>query len=145
MLKPPVPSYSDLIPLFPSHELQNWSLLTAVAFVGQRSHSNNKCSQSSLIHVAKDSNNLVLVFLILHANSSRMAHQKIRTSPTHPPFSQAPLLNSKSLRRKVIMLSQLTYDYPCYFQFDNHGFVVKALQTHQVFQSSFSSQIDFEW
>ncbi|GMY38131.1 UBN2_3 domain-containing protein [Fagus crenata] len=52
MLKPPVPSYNDLIPLLHSHELRNRSLLAdqvnpAMAFVGQRSNSNNKGSQSS--------------------------------------------------------------------------------------------------
>jgi hypothetical protein len=52
MLKPPVPSYNDLIPLLHSHELRNRSLLAdqvnpVMAFVGQRSNSNNKGSQSS--------------------------------------------------------------------------------------------------
>ncbi|KAL5701436.1 ABC-type xenobiotic transporter [Ranunculus cassubicifolius] len=42
MLKPPVPSYNDLIPLLLSHELRNKSLLCEsanpnLAFVGQRS------------------------------------------------------------------------------------------------------------
>ena len=51
MLKPPVPSYLDLIPLLHSHELRNKSFLTdqpnpTVAFVGQWSNS-NKGSQSS--------------------------------------------------------------------------------------------------
>ncbi|GMY19468.1 UBN2_3 domain-containing protein, partial [Fagus crenata] len=51
MLKPPVPSYLDLIPLLHSHELRNNAFLTdqpnpAVAFVGQRSNP-NRGSQSS--------------------------------------------------------------------------------------------------
>uniref|UniRef100_A0A2N9EXT0 Uncharacterized protein n=1 Tax=Fagus sylvatica TaxID=28930 RepID=A0A2N9EXT0_FAGSY len=51
MLKPPVPSYLDLIPLLHSHELRNKSFLIdqpnpAVAFVGQRFNS-NKGPQSS--------------------------------------------------------------------------------------------------
>lgn len=44
MLKPPVPSYNDLLPLIYSHELQNKYVLSehqnsAITFVGQRSDS----------------------------------------------------------------------------------------------------------
>uniref|UniRef100_A0A2N9J0X7 Uncharacterized protein n=1 Tax=Fagus sylvatica TaxID=28930 RepID=A0A2N9J0X7_FAGSY len=52
MLKPPVPSYLDLIPLLHSHELRNKSLLIdqpnpALAFVGQRFNSNKGSSFNS--------------------------------------------------------------------------------------------------
>ncbi|KAL5698242.1 ABC-type xenobiotic transporter [Ranunculus cassubicifolius] len=54
MLKPPVPSYNDLIPLLLSHELRNKSLLSEsanpnLAFLGQRSapRYQNKHGQNS--------------------------------------------------------------------------------------------------
>jgi hypothetical protein len=244
MLKPPVPSYNDLIPLLHSHELRNQSLLAdqvnpAMAFVGQRSNSNNKGSQSSFnsrgkgFHQAgsrppstprnfqqhapsKNSNHSSIstssssipqcqickkkghhalkcwhrfdhsyqddqvpqALTALHVNSPNEGewlpdtgvtahitddpgilsdikpyvgsdsvmvgngHQLPITHtgnahifPTDSPLSLNNVLIVLDIKNKLLSVSQLTCDYPCYFLFDNHGFVIKDLQTHQVLAS----------
>uniref|UniRef100_A0A2N9H9U6 Retrovirus-related Pol polyprotein from transposon TNT 1-94-like beta-barrel domain-containing protein n=1 Tax=Fagus sylvatica TaxID=28930 RepID=A0A2N9H9U6_FAGSY len=244
MLKPPVPSYNDLIPLLHSHELRNRSLLAdqvnpAMAFVGQRSNSNNKGSQSSFnsrgrgFHQAgsrppstprnfqqhapsKNSNHsstptssgsipqcqickkkghhalkcwhrfdhsyqddqVPQALAALHINSPTAGewlpdtgatahitddpgilsdlkpyvgsdsvmvgngHQLPITHtgnahifPTDSSLSLNNVLVVPDIKKNLLSVSQLTCDYPCYFLFDNHGFVIKDLRTHQVLAS----------
>ena len=40
-----------------------------------------------------------------------------------------------NIKKNLLSVSQLTSDYPCYFIFDDHGFVIKDLRTHRVLAS----------
>ena len=55
--------------------------------------------------------------------------------PTDSPLSLNNVLVVPDIKKKLLSVSQLTCDYPCYFLFDNHGFVIKDLRTHQVLAS----------
>ena len=243
MLKPPVPSYLDLIPLLHSHELRNKSLLIdqpnpALAFVGQRFNSNKGSSFNSRgkgfhqfgsrppytprngHHHSSSKNNsqsgtphsfqtdsvpqcqickkrghhalkcwhrfdnsyqddhVPQALAALHLNTptegqwvpdtgstthitddpsilsklqsyvgsdSVMVGNGSELPITHTghanifsPGSSLTLNNVlvvPDIKKNLLSVSQLTSDYPCYFQFDDHGFVIKDLRTHKVLAS----------
>ena len=245
MLKPPVPSYLDLIPLLHSHELRNKSFLTdqpnpAMAFVGQRFNSNkgpqssfnsrgkgfhqsgsrppytprnaqqqsysknqtqsgsNTASQAGPLPVCQickklghhalkcwhrfdnsyQDDHVPQALAALHLNSptagewvpdtgatahitddlgtlskltpyassdSVMVGNGSELSITYTgnarifsPGSSLSLNNVlvvPNIKKNLLSVSQLTSDYPCYFIFDDRGFVIKDLRTHKVLAS----------
>uniref|UniRef100_A0A2N9H082 Uncharacterized protein n=1 Tax=Fagus sylvatica TaxID=28930 RepID=A0A2N9H082_FAGSY len=268
MLKPPVPSYLDLIPLLHSHELRNKSLLIdqpnpALAFVGQRFNSNKGSSFNSRgkgfhqsgsrppytpwngHHHSSSKNNsqsgtphssqtdsiphcqickkrghhalkcwhrfdnsyqddhvpqaLAALHLntpiegewvpdigatayltddpsilsklqsyvdsdsVMVGNGSELPINHTSHANIFSPGSSLTLNNVlvvPDIKKNLLSVSQLTSDYPCYFQFDDHGFVIKDLRTHKVLAlgskeagfmfcdmllSKFSSPVVFEW
>ena len=62
-----------------------------------------------------------------------------------PMASQLVLKNAlvvHSIKKNLISISQLTRDYPCYVIFDDHGFFIMDLKTHQVLALGSKSKED---